>query len=227
MELIYQGKTKDVFKTDDANVVLMKFKDDITGKDGVFDPGENQITGQLEGVGNANLRITEFFFEKLNAANIPTHFISANPDQNEMTVKNCSVFGKGLEVICRFFATGSFMRRYGLYAEELQSLDGYVEVTLKDDGRQDPLITKDALVLLDIMSADQYEDLVRNTRAIAIIVRDILAEKGMQLIDIKFEFGQDAEGNVILIDEISAGNMRVYENGAQLDPFEVEKRILG
>lgn len=227
MELIYQGKTKDVFKTDDANVALMKFKDDITGKDGVFDPGENQITGQLEGVGNANLRITEFFFEKLNAANIPTHFISANPDQNEMTVKNCSVFGKGLEVICRFFATGSFMRRYGLYAEELQSLDGYVEVTLKDDGRQDPLITKDALVLLDIMSADQYEDVVRNTRAIAIIVRDILAEKGMQLIDIKFEFGQDAEGNVILIDEISAGNMRVYENGAQLDPFEVEKRILG
>lgn len=226
MERIYQGKTKDVFKTEEPHVILLQFKDDVTGKDGVFDPGENQVIMQMEGVGHANLRITRFFFEKLNAAGIPTHYIDSDLDKNTMRVKECQVFGKGLEVICRFFATGSFIRRYGLYAEEMQPLKDYVEITLKDDDRQDPLITKDALVMLNIITADQYEDIVRYTKDISGIVRDLLQEKGMTLIDIKLEFGMDHEGNVLLIDEISAGNMRIYKDGEKLDPFTAESLIL-
>lgn len=226
MERIYQGKTKDVFKTDEPHVILMQFKDDVTGQDGVFDPGANQVIMQMEGVGHANLRITRFFFEKLNAAGIPTHYIDSDPEKNTMTVKECQVFGKGLEVICRFFATGSFMRRYGLYAEEMQPLDNYVEITLKDDDRQDPLITQDALALLNILTPAQYDDIVRYTKEIAGLVRQVLKEKGMDLIDVKLEFGVDHEGNVLLIDEISAGNMRVYKDGEKLDPFAFESLVL-
>lgn len=144
-----------------------------------------------------------------------------------MTVKKCKVFGKGLEVICRFFATGSFIRRYGLYAEEMQDLHGYVEITLKDDARQDPLITKDALVLLDILTADQYESIVQQAHDLATVVRDDLKERGLDLIDIKFEFGYDKDGHVLLIDEVSAGNMRAYRNGEQVSAFDIEKAILG
>lgn len=226
MELLYTGKTKDVYQGQDSDTVLLKFKDDVTGKNGIFDPGENQIVGQIEGIGNANLKITSYYFEKLNAAGIPTHYISSNLEDNSMTAKKCKAFGEGLEVICRFFATGSFIRRYGLYAEEMQDLKGYVEVTLKDDARQDPLITKNALVLLGILEAEQYEDIVQKAYDIAVLIRDDLAERGLTLIDIKFEFGYDSDSRVLLIDEVSAGNMRVYKDGAQVSAFDVEKAIL-
>ena len=85
----------------------------------------------MEGAGRAGLRLTKFFFEKLNEKGIPTHYIDANIEEQTMTVKPAEVFGEGLEVICRYKAVGSFLRRYGLYAEEGQSLDAFVEVTIK------------------------------------------------------------------------------------------------
>lgn len=226
MELLYSGKTKDVYQGQDPDTVVLAFKDDVTGKDGVFDPGENQVMGQIEGIGQANLKITSYFFEKFHDAGIPTHYVSSNLEEKTMTVKKCKVFGKGLEVICRFYATGSFMRRYGLYAQDMQDLGGYVEVTLKDDARQDPLITKEGLVVLGILTADQYEAIGQQAHDLAKIIRDDLKDRGLSLIDIKFEFGYDKEGNVLLIDEVSAGNMRVYKNGAQVSAFDVEKAIL-
>src|SRR5699024_5356414 len=125
-----------VYKDSNGETVLY-FKDDMTGKDGVFDPGENQVGLKVEGSGKAGLQMTSFFFEKLNAAHIPTHYISADVEKREMRVKKVSVFGQGLEVICRFRAVGSFLRRYGAYVEEGAELPAYVEVTLKDDERQD------------------------------------------------------------------------------------------
>ncbi len=222
MEKIYTGKTKDVFKLENGNC-LLKFKDDCTGKDGVFDPGENSVGLTIDGVGDVNLRMSIYFFEKVNAAGIKTHYVNANLEDTTMEVLPAKVFGHGLEVICRHKAVGSFIRRYGDYIEEGADLPAYVEMTFKNDAKGDPLVIKDALVALGVMSDKQYDDIKEMTQKITQIVADDLKEKGLVLYDIKFEFGYDAEGNVMLIDEIASGNMRVYKDGKYIDPMTLSE----
>ena len=222
MNKVYTGKTKDVFALENGNY-LLKFKDDVTGVDGVFDPGANTVGLSIEGVGQVNLRMSTHFFEKINEAGIKTHFVSADLDEVTMEVLPAKVFGKGLEVICRDRAVGSFFRRYGDYVVEGAPLPSYVETTLKDDERGDPLITKDALVDLGIMSGGQYDDLKEMTQKINAIVASELLKKGLVLYDIKFEFGYDEDGDVILIDEIASGNMRAYRDGEYVEPMELSR----
>ena len=222
MELAYTGKTKNVFKLENGNY-LLKFKDDCTGKDGVFDPGENSVGLTIDGVGDVNLRMSIYFFEKINAAGIKTHYVSADLAETTMEVLPAKVFGKGLEVICRNKAVGSFLRRYGDYIEEGADLPSYVETTFKNDALGDPLVTKDALVALGVMTDKQYDDIKDMTQKITQIVADDLKEKGLVLYDIKFEYGYDADGKVILIDEIASGNMRVYKDGKYIDPMTLSK----
>ncbi len=222
MEKIYTGKTKDVFKLENGNF-LLKFKDDCTGKDGVFDPGENAVGLTIDGVGDVNLRMSIYFFEKVNAAGIKTHYVSANLADTTMQVLPAKVFGHGLEVICRHKAVGSFIRRYGDYIEEGADLPAYVEMTFKNDEKGDPLVIKDALVALGVMTDKQYDDIKEMTQKITQIVADDLKEKGLVLYDIKFEFGYDPDGNVMLIDEIASGNMRVYKDGKYIDPMTLSE----
>ncbi len=222
MELIYTGKTKNVFSLENGNY-LLKFKDDCTGKDGVFDPGMNEVGLTIEGVGRVNLRMTEYFFDKINAAGIPTHFISADLEDVTMEVRPAKVFGKGLEVICRYKAVGSFFRRYGDYIEEGADLPAYVEMTFKDDAKGDPLVTKDGLIVLGVMTSEQYDAIKELTQKITKIVADDMKSKGLDLYDIKFEFGYDADGKVMLIDEIASGNMRVYKDGQYIDPMTLSE----
>ena len=222
MKLVYTGKTKDVFALDNGNY-LLKFKDDCTGKDGVFDPGENAVGLTIDGVGDVNLRMSIYFFEKINAAGIPTHFVSADLTNTTMEVVPCKPFGKGLEVICRHKAVGSFLRRYGQYCTEGQDLPAYVETTFKNDDLGDPLVTRDGLVVLGVMTEKQYDDMKDMTQKITRIVADGLKEKGLVLYDIKFEYGYDADGNVMLIDEIASGNMRVYKDGKYIDPMTLSE----
>lgn len=227
MKKIYSGKTKDVFELENGHY-LLKFKDDVTGENGVFDPGANTVGLVMEGAGRAGLRLTKYFFEKLRDAGIPTHYVDADADAATMTVVPAGIFGKrGVEFICRFRAAGSFVRRYGDYVKEGQPLDAFVEVTLKDDARQDPPIGKAALAMLGIMTEEEYDELERLTRQIAGFVRDELAKRGLDLYDIKFEFGRSKrDGRVLLIDEISGGNMRAYKDGAFVQPLELEKLVL-
>ncbi|HPY98570.1 MAG TPA: phosphoribosylaminoimidazolesuccinocarboxamide synthase [Clostridia bacterium] len=226
MKKIYTGKTKDVYCLEDGNYLLM-FKDDVTGTDGVFDPGANTVGLKMEGSGKAGLKLTKFFFEKLNSLGIPTHYISADIDNNTMTVKPAKMFGKGVEVILRYRAVGSFYRRYGMYCTEGQHLDGYVEVTLKDDDRNDPLITDEALQMLKIMTKEEYRILVELTRKTGSIVKEEMLKKGLELYDIKLEFGRvGTDNHIALIDEISGGNMRAYCKGKYVEPLELEKIML-
>ncbi|MDO4788624.1 MAG: phosphoribosylaminoimidazolesuccinocarboxamide synthase [Johnsonella sp.] len=226
MKKVYQGKTKDVFDLENGKF-LLKFKDDVTGVDGVFDPGANTVGLTMEGAGEAGLKLTKFFFEKINAAGIATHYLDADIENRTMTVLPAASFGQGVEVICRYRAVGSFIRRYGKYIKSGQPLDAYVELTLKDDERNDPLITEEALDMLGIMSKEEYAVLVDMTRKIAEIVKDELAKKGMDLYDIKFEFGRVGEDrHIALIDEISGGNMRAYKNGEYVEPLKLEKMML-
>ena len=228
--LVYTGKTKDVFALENGNY-LLKFKDDCTGKDGVFDPGENSVGLTIDGIGKANLETSVYYFELCKKAGIKTHYVSANVDEATMEVLPAECFGKaqggnGLEVICRLVATGSFIRRYGEYIKNGTPLEGgYVECTFKNDEKGDPLVTGEGLVALGIMTAEMFESLKAQTLAITKIVADDLKTIGLDLWDIKFEFGYN-NGEVILIDEIASGNMRVYKGDKIVDPVELTKLIL-
>ena len=207
--------------------MLLKFKDDCTGKDGKFDPGENSVGLTIEGIGRENLKTSIHFFELMKAAGVKTHYVNADVDNATMEVLPATVFGHGLEVICRLVATGSFIRRYGEYIEDGTPIEGgYVETTFKDDAKGDPLVTKDALALLGVMTPEMYESMKEQTLAITKVVADDLKSKGLDLYDIKFEFGYDENGEVILIDEIASGNMRVYKDGSIVDPMDLTKMIL-
>lgn len=223
-KLIYQGKTKDVYSLDNGNV-LLKFKDTCTGTDGVFDPGANTVGLSIDGIGKANLEVSVYFFEKLKEAGIKTHYVSADIENGTMEVLPATTFGHGLEVICRNKAVGSFLRRYGEYVKEGADLNGYVEMTFKDDDRGDPLVTKEGLIVLGVMSDEQYEATKAETQKINAIITEELKKKGLDLYDIKFEFGYN-NGEVILIDEIASGNMRVYKDGKIVEPTDLTAMIL-
>ena len=230
MKKLYEGKTKDVFALDNGNVML-KFKDDCTGKDGVFDPGENSVGLTIDGIGKANLETSIHYFELLKAAGIKTHYVSANIDDATMEVLSAECFGKaqggnGLEVICRLVATGSFIRRYGEYIKDGTPLEGgYVECTFKNDAKGDPLVTGEGLAALGVMTPAMFESMKEQTLKITKIVADDLKSIGLDLWDIKFEFGYH-NGEVVLIDEIASGNMSVYKDGKIVDPVELTKLIL-
>jgi len=225
MKLVYKGKTKDVYENGDGNYML-QFKDDVTGTDGKFDPGANTVALTIEGVSKSCVRLTEFFFKKIEEAGIPTHYVSSDVEKAQMIVRPATMFGKGIEVICRLKAVGSFLRRFGDYCVNGQDLDFLVETTLKDDDRGDPPITKDQLDMLGILTAAEYEILKDLTQKIARIIKDELAKKGMELFDMKFEFGR-VDGKITLIDEISGGCMRVYKDGKSVDPLDIPKILLG
>jgi len=225
MKKVYEGKTKNVYQLKNGNV-LLEFKDDCTGKDGVFDPGENQVGLKIEGIGRQNLETSIHFFELLKKAGIKTHYVSADIKNATMEVLPAKVFGHGLEVVCRLVATGSFIKRYGEYIKNGTRIDGgYVECTFKNDALGDPLVTKDALVLLNVMTPEMYDSIKEQTLKITKVVADDLKTMGLDLWDIKFEFGYN-NGEVILIDEIASGNMRVYKGDKIMDPIELTKVIL-
>ena len=226
---VYTGKTKDVYKLDNGNVML-KFKDDCTGKDGVFDPGENTVGLTIEGIGKANLETSIHYFELLKKAGIKTHYVSADIENATMEVLDAECFGKaqgggGLEVICRLVATGSFIRRYGEYIKDGTPIEGgYVECTFKNDEKGDPLVTGEGLAVLGVMSPAMFESMKEQTLKITKIVADDLKSIGLDLWDIKFEFGYH-NGEVVLIDEIASGNMRVYKDGKIVAPTDLTKLI--
>jgi phosphoribosylaminoimidazole-succinocarboxamide synthase len=222
--ILYHGKTKDVYKLTEERYQL-KFKDTVTGTDGVFDPGSNQVGLTMDGVGLRNLAMSVYYFEKLKQAGVPSHFLGADLSQGTMDVLPMKPFGKGLEVICRMKAVGSFYRRYQDYIEEGADLDQYIEFTLKNDSLGDPLITEDGLIQLGIMTKEQIETVKSLTRMISQTIADDLMSKGYELYDIKFEYGR-IDDQVYLMDELSSGNMRVYRDQEVIDPIELTKEFV-
>jgi phosphoribosylaminoimidazole-succinocarboxamide synthase len=216
MELVKAGKTKDVYKLPDGNY-LLKFKNTVTGHlSGESDPGGNSVVGSVEGVGSGALKMTAYYFELFERFNIPTHYLSADLSRNEMIVRPAETFGKGLEFVLRYKAAGSFLRRFGLYCKDGDVLPRIFEITLKDDVHNDPPVTSEILAALKLLTPVQYEEIRGKTIMICGIVKDDLEGRGLELVDIKLEFGL-IDGKIALIDEVSAGNMRVYQNGKKLD----------
>ena len=224
MELVKTGKTKDVYKLPDGNY-LLRFKDTVTGHpSGESDPGGNSVVGSVAGVGSGALKMTVYYFEILKKNNIPTHYVSADLSKNEMIVRPALVFGSGLEFVVRYSAAGSFVRRFGLYCKEGDELPKVFEVTLKDDAHDDPPATGEILAALGLLTPAQYETIRGETIKICDLVKDDLKTRGLELIDIKVEFGL-VDGQIALIDEISPGNMRVYKDGKKLDYLTLSSLI--
>ncbi|NLJ87153.1 MAG: phosphoribosylaminoimidazolesuccinocarboxamide synthase [Firmicutes bacterium] len=223
MRRIYVGKTKDVFALDDGNTMLL-FKDTVTGTEGRIDSGANEIIGEMEGKGGASLRLTVYFFELLHKEGIPTHYVGMGPKENSIIVQSARSYG--LEVICREKAWGSFVRRYGKHVTQGKPLPSLVEFTLKDDERGDPLIVPEALVALGIVGQDEVEYMMDMAKQITAMIKRHLARRDLELIDIKYEFGE-VNGRPLLIDEISGDSMRVVKDGRVLLQNELAQAIFG
>ena len=226
MELLFSGKTKDVYDLGN-NIYKLFFKDDMTGADGVFDPGANAVGLTVDGAGAAGLGLSVYYFKLLQDVGIYTHFIDADINARTMTVRRCQIFGAGLEIICRYKALGSYIRRYSSLVKEDTPLPAVVEMTIKDDISGDPIITQESLEVLNVLQQGEYEKLANLTKKICGILKDDLAKYGLELCDIKLEFGRDENGDIMLIDELSAGNMRVRENGNPVAPLDLAQKILG
>ena len=216
MALLQRGKTKDVYSHGDYTLEL-KFTDRVTLNDqGEVDPGGNNVSDSLAtGQGFACLSMTTTIFSYLAANGIPTHMVSYDLDNLSMVVRKAVTFKPGLEWVCRWRGTGSFIRRYKPVPG---AKDGMVfsspvyEITIKDDAGGDPLIVPDSSVALGMMSRETLDELVAlNAKAMALI-HDLFKQKGLDLWDIKIEWGKDAEtGKLMLIDEVSANGCRAYD----------------
>ncbi len=207
MEIIYEGKTKRLLKFGDQ--VVLKFKDDVTGDaEGNPDPGGNLVVGTLEGKGAASAKVAAYFFKLMGEADIPTHFKGLRSDDEIEVVLTTSI---PLEVIYRVKALGSFLTRYQGHVEPLTPLD-LVEFNLKKDKLKDPLITRQAILKLGLTGDVELGRIEVTTRRVAGLVRRVLTEVGLELIDIKLEFGRTGD-KLLVIDGISGDTMRVYDPG--------------
>lgn len=227
MELLYKGKTKNIYRLD-SGALQIQFKDDVTGKDGVFDPAAKSILKKIPGAALSSLNLSAYYFKKLNAIDVPTHFISKDEEQATLTVKDTKSFGtSGLDVIVRFRAIGTFEERYNDFVEHGEELDSLTEMVLKDAFEDRPPIDGDTMEALHIMSNKDYVYIRQQAQDIAGFIRMDLAKKGLELYDIKFEFGRDASTNeILLINEISANSMHVYDGHSLINPIQLEEILL-
>jgi len=229
-ELTTEGKTKRIYRLPDGNFI-MEFTDAVTGKDGNFNPEANRAGLKIAGMGLQSHQLTEYFFDRIEESVIKTHRIKLEGTEKEklppnaMLVKKVELFGPGLACTCWKKATGSLVERYYKILEKGQSLNNLFEISLKDDVAGNPLITEDLLYQTGLFRTGVYKALRNYTERITNIISEEFAKKDAQLIHLKLEFGMRA-GELILIDEISAGCMRVEnENGEELSPDEIYNLI--
>lgn len=222
VQKLISGKTKDVFLQAD-NRLLLVFKDAVTGAAGQIDPGANEVIGELAGKGQGSLSLSIHFFKLLERQGLPTHYVQAGPEPNTMVVKKAQSFE--LEVICRERAYGSFVRRYGKWVQQGTPLPSLVEFTLKDDERGDPLVSEDTLAALNILPLKDSTIIKKKAQQATAIIKAELAATGLELLDIKYEFGQ-VENKIVIIDEISGDTMRVMKDSRVLRPDEVCGAVL-
>jgi phosphoribosylaminoimidazole-succinocarboxamide synthase len=205
MKIIYEGKTKRLIRVDDR--LLLQFKDAITGDAaGNVDPGGDFVVGQLEGKGVASARVAAHLFKLLSDAGINTHFRRLHSN-TEIEISSASRIQ--LEVVYRSRAYGSFLRRYRGHVEPMAELD-IVEFSLKDDALGDPLMESSAIIKLGIASPTEVEHMRITARKVARVVAKELAGRGLELIDLKVEFGRVDE-KLVVVDELSGDTMRVYD----------------
>ena len=199
-ELIYEGKAKKVFTHHDIDKVKIEFKDDATA----FNALKKE---KFEGKGKLNCLISARIFEILIKNNIPNHFIEL---ENEKTMIAKKIKVIPLEIVLRNTAYGSLCKQTTIKPGTLLSKP-LVDIYLKNDELNDPLITKDRIELMNILSSNDLELIINLTLKINIILKSFFKDIQLQLVDFKLEFGYDLRNNIILGDEISPDNCRLWD----------------
>lgn len=200
MTLVYEGKAKRVFSTDEDHVFRIEYKDEVTA-------GNGAKKDKMAGKGRLNNLITSYFFERLARQGLESHFIKKLSD-TEQLVKAVTIIP--LEVVVRNYAAGSIVKRLG-FDKGVQFKSPLVEFYYKEDALNDPIITDDHVKLLGIADDNDIAELKRQ----ALIINDMLVKMmdkmNLQLIDFKIEFGKDQDGNILLADEISPDTCRIWD----------------
>lgn len=215
-ELIYSGKAKDIYSTDDDNVIISVYKDQATMLNGARKE-------EVKGKGILNNRISSFIFDKLNAAGVATHFIEQLSDTEQLNKKVDII---PLEVVLRNITAGSFSKRFGV-EEGIELATPIVEFYYKNDDLDDPFINDEHVAFLDLASMEDLAYIKAETRKINDLLKDLFAQIGLRLVDFKLEFGYDKDGHILLADEFSPDNCRLWDaEGNHLDK-DVFRRNLG
>ena len=199
-ELIYEGKAKKVFAYDNADNVLIEFKDDATAFNALK-------KAKFEGKGRLNCLISAKIFELLKDNNIPTHFLKL---KNEKTIIAKKIKVIPLEIVLRNIAYGSLCKQTNIKSGTVLAKP-LIDIYLKNDDLNDPLITKDRIELLNILSSRDLDLIIDLTQKINLILNSFFKKIKLQLVDFKLEFGYDNKNKILLCDEISPDNCRLWD----------------
>ena len=200
MTLVYEGKAKRVFSTDEDHVFRIEYKDEVTA-------GNGAKKDKMAGKGRLNNLITSYFFERLAKEGLESHFIKKLSD-TEQLVKEVTIIP--LEVVVRNYAAGSIVKRLG-FDKGQAFASPLVEFYYKEDALNDPIITDDHVKLLGIADDNDIGELKRQALVVNDMLVKIMDEMNLQLIDFKIEFGKDQDGNILLADEISPDTCRIWD----------------
>ncbi|HEL1641049.1 TPA: phosphoribosylaminoimidazolesuccinocarboxamide synthase [Streptococcus suis] len=215
-DLLYSGKAKDIYATADSDQIVAVYKDQATA----FNGGKKE---QITGKGRLNNLISSLIFEKLNEAGVKTHFIKRLSDTEQLNKKVEII---PLEVVLRNVTAGSFSKRFGV-EEGIALSTPIVEFYYKKDELDDPFINDEHIAFLELASQDQIDYIKEETRRINSFLKDLFAQIGLTLVDFKLEFGVDSSGQILLADEFSPDNCRLWDaDGNHLDK-DVFRRGLG
>lgn len=215
--LLYEGKAKRVYQTNDDQLVWLEYKDSATAFNG-------EKKAQITGKGRLNNEITSLIFLKLKEAGMASHFVE-KLSETEQLVKKVSIIP--LETVVRNFAAGSFSKRLGI--EEGRPLSKpIVEFYYKDDELGDPLLTEDHIEELKLATKEEIAILKEKALEVDALLTKLFQDIDIRLIDFKLEFGKDAEGEIVLADEISPDTCRLWDQqtNEKLDK-DVFRRDLG
>ena len=199
-EMIYEGKAKKVFSHDDEDKVLIEFKDDATAFNALK-------KARFEGKGELNCQISAKIFELLIKNNIPTHFLELE-NENTMIARKIKIIP--LEIVLRNIAYGSLCKQTTIESGTILAKP-LIDIYLKNDELNDPLITKDRIELMKILSSRDLESIIELTLKINLILKSFFKNIQLKLVDFKLEFGYDFENNIVLGDEISPDNCRLWD----------------
>ena len=216
--LLYEGKAKKLFTTKEPGILRVEYKDDATAFNG-------KKFNRLEGKGRLNNAITTFFFEHLANNQIPSHFVR-RISEIEQLVQSVQIIP--LEVVVRNVAAGSLSKRIGW--EEGRSLPHpLVEFYYKDDDLGDPLLAEEHILLLKLATEDQIQELKQKGLAVNSVLKSLLSQKNIKLIDFKLEFGTDSNGEILLADEISPDTCRFWDadTGNKMDKDRFRRDLGG
>ena len=197
---LYEGKAKILYATDDPEILLTVYKDDATAFNA-------QKRGQIAGKGIVNCQITAALYEWLESQGIDTHYIDS-PESNQMRVKAVTIVP--VEVVIRNIAAGSLCRQTGLPEGKVLN-NPLVEYYYKSDELGDPLLTRDRIFLLDLVSPQRLAEIEKNARQINQHLQSFFDQCDITLVDFKLEFGVDSQQTLLLADEISPDTCRLWD----------------